>query len=158
MDRTVSNIKYFSLCLFQISSIMVRIYANFGCGNKTKHIDKWLAQLCEVHGLMLGSCVCKPPFSLFPFQSEKKHPYRRQAWVKLVNRKGTDGKNWKPQTYCRICSKHFRDGEPTELNPDPTELLGYDLISTSSKGKLPRKPPLKRCSPSTSEKLEKAKK
>ena len=34
---------------------------------------------------------------------------------------------WKPGNNDRVCSDHFVDGIPTEVNPDPTLKLGYEL-------------------------------
>ena len=116
---------YFLLCFMSIFpprylSAMVRICGITGCSNSTYKLDKWYSQLCKIHGLKFGSCVCKPPFVLFPFPLEKKKPDRRRKWIKVVNRKSTTGQNWAPTYQDRICSRHFKDGEPSETWPDPT--------------------------------------
>ncbi|XP_071480907.1 uncharacterized protein [Diadema antillarum] len=119
---------------------MGRICAIKGCSNSQYRLDNWLSQLCDIHGLKFGSCVCKPPFTLFPFPTKKKDIERRMQWTKCVNRKSTSGKNWAPTPNDRICSRHFKDGEPTEAWPNPTEFLGYDLPGSSTI-KPSRKPP-----------------
>jgi hypothetical protein len=46
-----------------------------------------------------------------------------------VNRQEQDtGRPWIPGKNSRVCSKHFVDGEPTALNPNPTLLLGEVFI------------------------------
>ena len=61
-----------------------------------------------------------PPFKLIPFPTERKDPGGRKKWVSIVNRK-----NWVPTANSRICSAHFVDGEPTQINPYPSLNLGY---------------------------------
>lgn len=117
---------------------MVRICAIIGCSNSSKRLDKWYAQLCEKHGLKFGSCICLPPFKLFTFPSDKKDPEKRKTWIKIVKRKSEDGSNWQAKFYDRICSVHFKEGDPTPAWPDPTERLGYEHKSVS---KPQRKPP-----------------
>ena len=112
-----------------------------GCSNSVYRLEKWYAQLCEVHGLKFGSCVCRPPFTLFPFPTERKDPEARKRWTKLVNRKTATGANWQPNAKSRICSTHFKDGEPTAAMPDPTEHLGYERAQPK---KTRRDPPKER--------------
>lgn len=53
----------------------------------------------------------------FPFPTAKKDPYMRQLWTQLVRR----GDNWDgPKKHHRVCSRHFKDGEPSPQNPAPT--------------------------------------
>lgn len=122
---------------------MGRICAAIGCPNSTFKLGKWYTQLCEVHGLTFGSCVCKPPFQLFPFPTKTKDTEARKRWTKLINRKTKGGSNWQPTSESRICSAHFKESEPTASFPDPTENLGYDISNPSfaPKRKLPRNPP-----------------
>ncbi|XP_033124666.1 uncharacterized protein LOC117122991 [Anneissia japonica] len=130
---------------------MGRMCAICGCSNSTFKLDDWYAGLCKIHGVRLGGCVCKPPFILFPFPSEKKNPEGRNRWNKLVNRKTKSGKNWTASYQDRVCSVHFKNGEPTAAWPDPTENMGYDHAT-----KRPRNPPKVR--PPYSEVMGKVKK
>ena len=36
---------------------------------------------------------------------------------------------WTPKNFSRVCSVHFKDGQATNENPDPTEDLGYNFNS-----------------------------
>ena len=74
------------------------------------------------------NCSCPAPFKMYPFPTEKKNPEARSSWIKLVNRleAGSKNKLFIPSKDSRVCSKHFKDGEPTEQNPYPSEYLGYD--------------------------------
>jgi hypothetical protein len=64
----------------------------------------------------------------------------RRRWIKAVNRKGENGKNWEPNDNARVCSNHFSDGRPTDQNPDPTMNLGYGLLCKQTKAKKPPRP------------------
>ncbi|XP_032880517.1 uncharacterized protein LOC116975475 [Amblyraja radiata] len=114
----------------------MRICAILGCGNSTYHLNRWMQNVCESHNCKFstGNCFCPPPFKLYPFPTEKRDGAARLRWTKLVNRKDVKGKNWQPdpKDNSRVCSKHFVDGEPTTLNPDPVLNLGY-LLSNSPK-------------------------
>lgn len=118
---------------------MVRVCAIIGCINSTRLLNAWYIQLCDVHGLKNGSCICHPPFTLFPFPSEKQQPEKRKHWIRMVNRKDKDGGDWQPKSYDRICSRHFKEREPTDSWPVPTENVGYQIPSSASKS--PRQPP-----------------
>ncbi|XP_063967299.1 uncharacterized protein LOC135156981 [Lytechinus pictus] len=122
---------------------MGRICAVVGCSNGTYRLNKWYSQLCDRHGLKHGSCVCPPPFVLLPFPLQNRDPDGRRRWIKAINRKRPDGKNWEPMYGDRICSSHFRDGKPSAAWPDPTMNLGYSSVSKSSQ-KSPRQPPKER--------------
>ena len=122
---------------------MGRICSIVGCSSSTYQLDKWYTQLCDVHGLKFGSCVCKPPFTLYPFPIEKKYSESRKRWTRLVNRKNKKGGNWQPTYQDRICSLHFKEKEPTIAWPDPTENLGYDHGKTKP-AKSPRSAPKER--------------
>ncbi|XP_061173256.1 uncharacterized protein LOC133182425 [Saccostrea echinata] len=113
---------------------------NFCTNNATK-ITKWKRQTCEIHHIQygLGSCICEPPFRLFPFPTELKDNYSRQKWTSIVNRKN-GSENWKPKEDSRVCSEHFLDGRPTPANPYPTLKLGY----TPHKPIISRPPPKER--------------
>lgn len=123
---------------------MGRMCAMIGCPNSVHKIDKWYTQLCEKHGLKFRSCTCHPPFQLIPFPSEDKDPDGRSRWIRLVKRKTASGSKWQPKAHDRICSEHFKDGEPTKEWPDPTEKLGYQLAPFQSSSQSPRNPPRER--------------
>lgn len=118
---------------------MGRICSVTGCSNSTARLAKWMKIKCGIHERYFGSCYCKPPFVLFPFPTESKGLAARRRWVKAINRKTPSGANWHPSEDGRVCSVHFKDGEPTEQNPDPTEELGYNLLPCQ-KQQSPREP------------------
>lgn len=122
---------------------MGRICAVIGCSNSTFKLDKWYSQLCDRHGLKYGACVCTPPFVPFPFPLQNKDADGRRRWIKAINRKRPNGKNWEPTYGDRVCSYHFRDGQPSAAWPDPTMNLGYSSAHQSSH-KSPRLPPRER--------------
>eukprot|EP00057_Strongylocentrotus_purpuratus_P004620 XP_003729101.1 PREDICTED: uncharacterized protein LOC100894142 [Strongylocentrotus purpuratus] len=62
---------------------------------------------------------------------------------KAINRKRPNGKNWEPTYGDRVCSYHFRDGQPSAAWPDPTTNLGYGSAHQSSH-KSPHLPPRER--------------
>lgn len=143
-----------SLYLFQLShgvssvavalqSMSTRCCAFNFCTNNATKITKWKKEFCVVHNIHhgLGSCICDPPFYLFPFPTELKDSYARQKWASIVNRKN-GSENWKPKEDSRVCSKHFVDGRPTAVNPYPTLNLGY----TPHKPITSRPPPKERIS------------
>ena len=69
-------------------------------------------------------------YRLFPFPTEKKNPEKRNNWKKLLNRQALHGEGlWEPSKDSRICSRHFVDGEPTLVNPNPTLNMGYKTTS-----------------------------
>ena len=109
---------------------MGRICAVTDCGNSTYNLERWKAKPCKLHGCKFGEllCSCPQPFTLYPFPSGKQNLAMRKKWTKMVNRTAlSTGKNWEPEKYSRICSKHFVDGMPTKENPVPTLLMGYDV-------------------------------
>lgn len=97
-------------------------------------------------------------FRLYNFPTQKKKPEDRLKWIKLINRtqddsKGSTSKLWEPKKNSRVCSRHFKDGMPTQTNPYPTEELGYttnnkrsnDITGVSSRRIILKKsPPLKK--------------
>ncbi|KAK3105808.1 hypothetical protein FSP39_006157 [Pinctada imbricata] len=96
------------------------------CTNNSTKIIMWKKQFCEVHNITygLGSCICEPPFYIYPFPTERKDNYSRQKWASIVNRKN-GSENWKPKEDSRVCSEHFMEGRPTAANPYQTLKLGY---------------------------------
>lgn len=122
-----------------------------GCGNSTYGVERWKRQHCEEHdcGMGSGGCACAPPFKLYPFPT-RTNPDGRRRWIKLINRKEPNGKNWEPKYYDRVCSKHFVHGAPTAANPDPVLHLGYELSKVHSNTDFiapKRKPPAARHTP-----------
>ena len=84
---------------------------------------------CAIHGSKKGNegCSCDIGFDLIPFPTAKSDREARDRWKALINREDPKkkGKLWSPSKYSRVCIKHFVDGEPTPMNPDPTIDLGY---------------------------------
>ena len=110
-----------------------------GCHNSGNGLKKWKAEYCSVHQTNYGTgrCICDPPFRLFNFPTELRNAEARRQWTKNVHRQDVKtGKMWIPSINSRVCSKHFVDGEPTELNPHPTLSMGH---SDSSLEKKPRR-------------------
>ena len=108
------------------------------CSNGTYHLKKWKKEECEIHEKPHKDCVCEPPFHLFCFPSEKKNGGKRKDWVAKIKRATTDGKQWVPTLYDRVCSAHFVDGRPTDENPSPTFNLGYTQIEKKCRRVLTR--------------------
>ena len=55
----------------------------------------------------------------------KKGPGKREKWKILVN-PNSNKKVWDASKDSCVCSLHFSDWVPTELNPNPTVHMGYD--------------------------------
>ena len=79
--------------------------------------------------------------SSFPFPRRKRIA-KEELWKENIKREIRKGKVWTPKNFSRVCSVHFKDGQPTNENPDPTEDLGYNVNSKVVGGK--RKNPLDR--------------
>uniref|UniRef100_K1Q036 Solute carrier family 22 member 5 n=1 Tax=Magallana gigas TaxID=29159 RepID=K1Q036_MAGGI len=65
-----------------------------------------------------------------------KEQYIRRAWIRAISRK-----NWKPTSYTRVCSDHFRDGigpNSVDRNKIPTENLPQRGIITHQNKRQPR--------------------
>ena len=58
--------------------------AVFGCSNGDYHLQRWMKNVCQTHGVHYGCCVCCPPFDLFTFPRQDEH---RRRWIKLVSDK-----------------------------------------------------------------------
>lgn len=100
-----------------------------GCANSTYRLNNWKKGFCDVHNINfgIGSCICPPPFRLFPFPTVLRDNESRERWRAALNKQ--DKKNpeqlLNPSKDMRVCSRHFVDGMPTSSNPDPTIDLGY---------------------------------
>ena len=68
-------------------------------------------------------------FRLYPFPTRGTDPENRRKWQQLINRQDKKGKLWSPSKDSRVCSRHFKEGRPTEECPYPTENLSYDSTS-----------------------------
>ncbi|XP_049268093.1 uncharacterized protein LOC125757053 [Rhipicephalus sanguineus] len=91
----------------------------FGCQNNQRKRKKLLSAVCEDHNTTPESCRCGV-FSLHRFPSATKNTELRRQWIIAVNRK-----NYEPSANARVCSEHFLDNKPSELNPVPILRLGY---------------------------------
>ncbi|CAC5421813.1 unnamed protein product [Mytilus coruscus] len=92
-----------------------------------------MKNLCPVHKCNFGtrSCVCEPPFKLFPFPTENKNPDLRRKWMIQINRiDPITNKNWNPKSHDRVCSNHFEECAPTEKCPYPSVNLGHNVKTT----------------------------
>ncbi|XP_070546136.1 uncharacterized protein [Ptychodera flava] len=54
-------------------------------------------------------------FHWFP----KKPEDRRRAWIRVVNRKDRNGRQWKPSHNSRVCGSHFVTGKPSPDRNSP---------------------------------------
>lgn len=118
----------------------MRLCCVTGCFNSEYKLGKWREQYCVLHQCNFGTsrCICNPPFVLHPFPSILKDPHKRSVWIKNINRMSKDGKTiWTPTNCARVCSRHFIDNEPTQLNPYPTLHLGHVSTTTITKSRLP---------------------
>ena len=88
-----------------------------GCSNSRRKIHMWRNSHCEEHTLLHKDCPCLEPYQLHP---GPKCEEKRKEWVKALNRKDTP-------KHIIVCSEHFIDRRPTELNPTPKLKLGYDV-------------------------------
>lgn len=88
-----------------------------GCNACTRKVGK-LDQYSWMFGVKFFS---------FPHKTWKAR--ERKVWTDLIRRD-----NFTPSKYTKVCSRHFKDGEPTRENPHPT-LFPYNNYG---KPKLPR--------------------
>ena len=120
--------------------------AVYQCNNGQYQLNLWRQKPCEIHeGKKKDECECLRPFNLYGFplskvpkratpQQIKVLEERRRQWVAAVHRK-----DWTPSANSVVCSKHFIDGHPTEMNPIPKLELGYDCqVKSGRKAPLPR--------------------
>ena len=63
--------------------------------------------------------------TFLPFPKPKTKLERCKAWIKACGRENFTISNITQNTY--VCSKHFRDGRPSELYPDPYPALPNEL-------------------------------
>lgn len=127
----------------------MRICAMLGCSNGTYKLKKWKEEICSKHGCLHDSCLCTPPFVLYPFPTSKRDPNGRKEWIKAINRKDSKtGKIWVPTDDDRVCSNHFVDGKPTIVYPYPSINLGHKEDDHRPKRLPPKiRKPLKKESP-----------
>ena len=113
------------------------ICAVYGCSNGTYRMNKWKKSVCEVHpNILHEDCGCLRPFHLHCFPSVLSNSERRKLWVQAIKRDTVDGKAWQPTDGDRVCSDHFKDGQPTSENPLPTLKLGYKKRKKNQGGHL----------------------
>ncbi|XP_066934270.1 uncharacterized protein [Clytia hemisphaerica] len=98
-----------------------------GCSNGSYRLNKWKSLQCEEHRQIHELCNCDPPFKLHPFPTVKKDYELRMKWIKVINRADDTTKGFfEPGRNARVCSIHFKDGEPSSDNPLPVLSMGYD--------------------------------
>ena len=93
------------------------------CHNNWYRIHKWRNTICAIHGEDHGGgkCICPPPFAPFKFPIDAD---ARKIWESAVYRMDPTSKNnWQSNSNSRICSIHFKDGQPTTIHSYPTENL-----------------------------------
>ena len=90
-----------------------RVCSVIGCNNGDYQLSKWREEICKIHNEPQESCGCDPPFSLFTFPTRKTNPTGRDTWKKLLNRVKPDQSPWTPGKQSRVCSRHFKDKQPT---------------------------------------------
>ena len=86
---------------------------------------------CQLHNsnFNIGQCVCEPPFTLYPFPTERQDPAARKRWITNINRKNIKtGKIWQPAAFSRVCSAHFKENKPSEMYPDPVLNMGHQEV------------------------------
>ena len=106
-----------------------------GCHNSRQKLYKWDQTTCEIHKVLHEDCACARPYSLhkLPTRTGVEGEELRRQWIKALNRKD-------PPKNIFICSIHFKDGKPTEQNPVPNIMLGYEVTTPNTAGrKLPAK-------------------
>ncbi|XP_066915155.1 uncharacterized protein [Clytia hemisphaerica] len=96
----------------------------------------WKRRVCELeeHNKEIHElCGCEPPYKLYPLPTERKNYELRMKWIKMINRSDEKGGFYNPMIQFkgkdgRVCSTHFKDGKPTDDNPIPICLMGYDGV------------------------------
>lgn len=68
-----------------------------------------------------------------------KEVYTRRAWIRLISRK-----NWKPSSYTRVCSDHFKDGVGL-TSQDRNKIPSENLPQKQKKVLVRRDPPKRIC-------------
>ena len=98
-----------------------------GCPNSWKRLNKWAKQTCTLHACLNGThtCDCEPPFKLFPFPTEKKDSEGKGRWTENIKREIRKGKAWTRKNSSRVCSVHFKDGQPKAQN-NGQQVAGHD--------------------------------
>lgn len=96
-----------------------RVCSVFGCNNSQRKNYRWNEEVCSIHpNQKHRDCPCLVPFRLHVFPTCVK---KRKEWLDKINRKG-----FNPMKKSVVCSIHFIDGRPTQQNPLPQLLLGYE--------------------------------
>ena len=102
-----------------------------GCPNSRKRLNKWAKQNCSCMFKRDKYLRLRATIQAFPFPTEKKDSEGRRGWTEKIKREIRKGKVWIPKNFSRVCSVHFKNGQPTNENPDPTEDFGYNFNSQS---------------------------
>ncbi|KAJ8375535.1 hypothetical protein SKAU_G00061150, partial [Synaphobranchus kaupii] len=88
-----------------------------GCTNNQTKLNLWLQQQCVEHAPRTKKdCSCNQRYSFHRLPTDEES---KRMWMKNLNLK-------RPPKTLYVCSFHFVDKKPTEENPHPTLLLGYE--------------------------------
>ncbi|XP_064477680.1 uncharacterized protein LOC135391360 [Ornithodoros turicata] len=87
-----------------------------GCTNNQRKRKLLLQERCDIHQRQRHDCMCGV-YSLHAFSVAAE---KRRQWIIALNRK-----DFVPSKFSRVCSVHFIDGRPTNINPCPMLKLGY---------------------------------
>lgn len=112
----------------------------------TKKLKHWKESNCEIHAVLIKSCVCiyNPAYRLYnrlyliEFPSNFRNGEKRGNWIGQLRRGNKDRTTWKPSNNDTVCSDYFADGELTatqlflELKP------GYENATERRASQAPR--------------------
>ncbi|KAK0141139.1 hypothetical protein N1851_021880 [Merluccius polli] len=98
-----------------------------GCTNNTRKLKDFMNGTCFQHKRTRLTC-CPAPYAL---HSMPKDETKTRAWLAALKLKN-------PPKRVYVCSYHFIDRKPTELNPNPELFLGYERQPVKKRRKLNR--------------------
>jgi len=102
------------------------------CYNGSYKLKSWRSEFCDEHYSNKGceSCVCSPPFELFPFPTEKRKPATRKVWIQHINRKDVKSrKNMAPKKFMTESFLHTsKTSSPTNNVKAPKEAVVLNMV------------------------------